>query len=85
MDQHGPTCSIAGPSNIYPNLDFWFENKPSGNPDQPCKKLNRKSVFHCWRKYNESAATLIAENPFYQPSFSSSGQALKKLIPAYIR
>jgi hypothetical protein len=51
----------------------------------PVKKLNRKSVFHCWRKYNESAATLIAENPFYQPSFSSSGQALKKLIPAYIR
>jgi hypothetical protein len=20
-------------SKIYPNLDFWFENKPSGNPD----------------------------------------------------
>jgi hypothetical protein len=20
------------PTNIYPNLDFWFENKPSGNP-----------------------------------------------------
>jgi hypothetical protein len=25
--------SITRPSNIYPNLDFWFENKPSGNPD----------------------------------------------------
>jgi hypothetical protein len=22
------------PSNIYPNWDFWFENKPSGNPGQ---------------------------------------------------
>jgi hypothetical protein len=20
------------PKNIYPNWDFWFENKPSGNP-----------------------------------------------------
>jgi hypothetical protein len=27
-----PTSSIARPSKIYPNLDFWFENKPSGNP-----------------------------------------------------
>jgi hypothetical protein len=26
------TSSIARPSKIYPNLDFWFENKPSGNP-----------------------------------------------------
>jgi hypothetical protein len=25
--------SSARPSKIYPNLDFWFENKPSGNPD----------------------------------------------------
>jgi hypothetical protein len=27
-----PSSSIARPSKIYPNLDFWFENKPSGNP-----------------------------------------------------
>jgi hypothetical protein len=27
-----PTYSVARPSKIYPNLDFWFENKPSGNP-----------------------------------------------------
>jgi hypothetical protein len=27
-----PTCSIARHSKIYPNWDFWFENKPSGNP-----------------------------------------------------
>jgi hypothetical protein len=25
--------SIARPSKIYPNWNFWFENKPSGNPD----------------------------------------------------
>jgi hypothetical protein len=24
--------SIPWPSKIYPNWDFWFENKPSGNP-----------------------------------------------------
>jgi hypothetical protein len=25
-----PTSSIARPSKIYPKLDFWFENIPSG-------------------------------------------------------
>jgi hypothetical protein len=29
-----PTSSIARPSKNYPKWDFWFENKPSGNPDQ---------------------------------------------------
>jgi hypothetical protein len=24
--------SNPSPSKIYPNWDFWFENKPSGNP-----------------------------------------------------
>jgi hypothetical protein len=27
-----PASSIARPSKIYPNLDFLFENMPSGNP-----------------------------------------------------
>jgi hypothetical protein len=27
------TSSIARPSKKYPNLDFWFENIPSGNPE----------------------------------------------------
>jgi hypothetical protein len=27
-----PTFSILRSSKIYPNWDFWFENKPSGNP-----------------------------------------------------
>jgi hypothetical protein len=27
-----PTFFIPRPSIIYPNLDFSFENKPSGNP-----------------------------------------------------
>jgi hypothetical protein len=29
-----PTFSIPRPSKIYPNWDFWFENKTSGNPDR---------------------------------------------------
>jgi hypothetical protein len=27
-----PTSSFTKPFKIYPNWDFWFENKPSGNP-----------------------------------------------------
>jgi hypothetical protein len=27
-----PRFSIPRPSLIYPNCDFWFEKKPSGNP-----------------------------------------------------
>jgi hypothetical protein len=27
------------PSKIYPNWDFWFENKPSGNPASNCMKI----------------------------------------------
>jgi hypothetical protein len=27
-----PTSTIARPSKIYPNLDFWFEKIPPGNP-----------------------------------------------------
>jgi hypothetical protein len=32
MAKNIPTSSIASPSKIYPNMDFWFENMPSGNP-----------------------------------------------------
>jgi hypothetical protein len=28
-----PTSSIARPSKICPNMDFWFENMPSGNTE----------------------------------------------------
>jgi hypothetical protein len=27
-----PTFSITKPFKFYPNFDFWFKNKPSGNP-----------------------------------------------------
>jgi hypothetical protein len=52
MYQHFP---FQGPPKyVYPNWDFWYENKPSGNPvlwtDNGCSsrsvvKKNRKSLF----------------------------------------
>jgi hypothetical protein len=30
--QNIPTCSVARPSKIYPNWEFWFGNQLSGNP-----------------------------------------------------
>jgi hypothetical protein len=38
--------SFQGPPKIYPNLDFWFETEPSGNPGwEASKKLFRRH-FH---------------------------------------
>jgi hypothetical protein len=34
-----PTFFILRPSKIYPNWNFWFENKPSGNPVSKRKKF----------------------------------------------
>jgi hypothetical protein len=42
---HQPTSSIARHSKIYPNLDFWFENKPSGNPGVETKVKKWKTRF----------------------------------------
>jgi hypothetical protein len=37
---------LARPSKIYPNWDFWCENKPSGNPAlQECFAVNLFSMF----------------------------------------
>jgi hypothetical protein len=33
MVKNIPTFYIPRPTKIYPKLDFWFENKPSGNPE----------------------------------------------------
>jgi hypothetical protein len=37
MAKNIPTSSIARPSNIHPNWDFWSENMPSGNPADELK------------------------------------------------
>jgi hypothetical protein len=36
--------SIARPSKIYPNLDIWLENKPSGNPAAAAILTGKKSL-----------------------------------------
>jgi hypothetical protein len=43
-------------------LDFWFENKPSGNPDSDC--------------YN--AAMLLPLTPFVQACHTKSKNSIKK-------
>jgi hypothetical protein len=37
-----PPSSIVRPSKSYPNLDFWFENVPSGNPGSVEKQQTKK-------------------------------------------
>jgi hypothetical protein len=37
--QNIPTFSIPWPSKINLNLDFWCENKPSGNPGETREKV----------------------------------------------
>jgi hypothetical protein len=41
MSLNIPTSSIAIPSNIYPNWDFWLENIPSGNPGALAKEVRK--------------------------------------------
>jgi hypothetical protein len=36
----GKNISKARPSKTYPNWDFWFENKPSGNPVNDIKNVH---------------------------------------------
>jgi hypothetical protein len=46
-DQMNTTVSNLRTSKIYPNWDFWFENKPSGNPASNCfrSRLNERMRF----------------------------------------
>jgi hypothetical protein len=37
------------PTKISPNLDFWFENEPSGNPDLN-QKLDGDAYARAWWK-----------------------------------
>jgi hypothetical protein len=41
-----PTSSIAGPSQIYTNRDFWFENKPSGNTAQVAELIKMRQIVN---------------------------------------
>jgi hypothetical protein len=39
------SISNLRPSKIYPNWDFWFEKKPSGNPDIHAYNLKCRMIF----------------------------------------
>jgi hypothetical protein len=41
------TSSIPRPSKLYPNWDFWFENKPSGNPGEKARftRVGKKNLL----------------------------------------
>jgi hypothetical protein len=43
-----PAFSFPRPSKIYPNMDFWFENKPSGNPVRFSRSRNEGANPKTW-------------------------------------
>jgi hypothetical protein len=59
--------SIARPSKIYPNLDFWFENKPSGNPASEC-------ILQICKNHEKNSLTIVSKKePFFKAKrFKSS-------------
>jgi hypothetical protein len=48
----------AKPSKIYPNLDFWFENKPSGNPASSAAYLDNCGCVLQVRLFCNAAKTI---------------------------
>jgi hypothetical protein len=63
------TLSNLGPSKIYPNWDFWFEKKPSGNPGHTYNLPLRKK---CPYKVSEKRIVSIKKCEGLQQSFSIS-------------
>jgi hypothetical protein len=64
-----PRFSVARPSKIYPNWDFWFENKPSGNPVRNSKykktqKRGYKKMFDrkLQKNVRQNAKTFLPKN-----------------------
>jgi hypothetical protein len=51
-----PTSSIERPSKIYPNLDFGFENIPSGNTGLEKQRKSSRSI--CYELSIEQRASL---------------------------
>jgi hypothetical protein len=45
-----PTTSIARPSKIYPNWDFWFEKIPSGNREIDYRPTLILAMLFKWTK-----------------------------------
>jgi hypothetical protein len=55
-----PTSSTARPSKIYANLDFWFENIPSGNPAFLPKEISAATSHSLTRFWQESFLSVMS-------------------------
>jgi hypothetical protein len=75
--------NIARPSIIYPKWDFWFENKPSGNPELMSKlsvNIVRNSKTGWPDEFDEKIAKNIAKLiKFFLHKFYIGKKCLKHL------
>jgi hypothetical protein len=58
-----PIFTIQRPSKIYPKLDFWFENKPSGNPASETNAAIKLSTI----KKDASTLTQVCQMIYFKP------------------
>jgi hypothetical protein len=78
-----PTSFVARPSKIYPNLEFWFENMPSGNPEPPVESVQKRprlAELHSSCK-NAHAQNFVSPAKFFENKVCL-GQGLCVEIPS---
>jgi hypothetical protein len=77
---------IPRPSNINPNLDFWFENIPSGNPGlrgETSEKLLLQVFFYCFNSSRQLDATFSMQSTWHGDEHSVNGWALFRARPLF--
>jgi hypothetical protein len=74
-----PTFTIQRPSKIYPNSDFWFENKPSGNPG-----ANLQNSFFKEAKTNSQKLKLSRFHRIFDLTLKQWGQIPLILILTHL-
>jgi hypothetical protein len=88
------TFSSPRPSKFYPNWDFWFENKPSGNPGWEFEKLritffSVKNSLHLIRFRVAVFANWIwgawKLNPFQNTKTELCLELVEKVCPKFFR
>jgi hypothetical protein len=55
--------TFTRPSKTFPNLDFWFQNKPSGNPGVTFEPQDRGQSYD-FGMYNYDASVVIGQGVF---------------------
>jgi hypothetical protein len=66
---HKSTFSIPRPSKIYPNLDIWCENIPSGNPAADALKVVVGVKMSFFRVSDPLVPLLLHGTPFFRLFF----------------